>query len=183
MRPQKSTGSSFFYSKLSQEERKAFLEASNLISSAKEALLPLAERHGIKLDEILSLAKDQVFFPNTIFTRKLTCLESVVKHLKEKGLSLRRIAELIGRDERNVWNIAKQAAKKHPKQFAPGDARFWIPASVIADTPLSALECVVVHLKDEFSLTYHEIAALMERDDRTIWTVVQRARRKNAKKA
>ena len=172
-----------FYSRLSREEQSAFRDASLKFEEIKEALSPLASKHGIGVLELLSFVKDHAFFPNTIFSRKLTVLESVVKHLKEKGLALRRISQLIGRDERNIWNISMQAARKHPRPFAPGDARFWIPVSVIADTPLSALECVVCHLKEEFPLTYHEIAVLMERDDRTIWTVYQRARRKNAKRA
>ena len=40
------------------------------------------------------------------------------------------------------------------------------------------MESVVFYMKDSLSMTYHEIAAALNRDDRTIWTVYNRAKKK-----
>jgi DNA-directed RNA polymerase specialized sigma24 family protein len=56
-----------------------------------------------------------------------------------------------------------------------------IPSNIFIDRSISVLEAIVKYLKEKKGLTYHEIAVLLNRDDRTIWTVYQRARKKNAK--
>lgn len=53
-----------------------------------------------------------------------------------------------------------------------------IPSFIFKDRSLAALEAVVVYLKDSQGLTYSQIARLLNRDDRTIWTTYQRAKKK-----
>jgi len=53
-----------------------------------------------------------------------------------------------------------------------------IPSSVFQNRNLSVLEAMVVYLKEDKSLKYSEIAKLLNRDDRTIWTVYNRAKKK-----
>jgi len=184
---------SSFYFKLSEDEKNIFRKSTNfilpekkvftyedLIKFAKELLLPIKEKYNISFEELFRLIKEQLLFPAGIFNEKLTVLEAVVKYLKEeKELSLSKISDVIGRDERNIWHVCNQAKKKYPERFSVKNARFWIPASIFADAKLSALESVVVYLKEEFLLNYHEIAVLLKRNDRTIWTVYQRARKKD----
>ena len=187
---------SSFYFKLSEDEKNIFRKSTNfvlpekkvftyddLIKFAKELLLPIKEKYNISFEELFRLIKEQLLFPAEIFNEKLTVLEAVVKYLKEeKGLSLSKISDIIGRDERNIWHVYNQAKKKYPAKFSVKEARFWIPASIFADAKLSALESIVVYLKEEFLLNYHEIGVLLKRDDRTIWTVYQRARKKDGKR-
>jgi len=45
---------------------------------------------------------------------------------------------------------------------------------------LSVLEVMVEYLKEKEGLSYHEIASLTNRDDRTIWTVYHRAKIKRS---
>jgi hypothetical protein len=52
-----------------------------------------------------------------------------------------------------------------------------IPASILSGEQ-SPLEAVVMYLKIEQSLSFSEIAALLDRDDRTIWTTFNNAKRK-----
>ena len=186
-----------FYSKLSEDEKKLFRKSANLIlpekriltfndliqfEKAKELLLPIKKKYKIRLDKLLTIIKEQVFFSVSVLNKKLTILESVVKYLKEeKEFSLRKISEVIGRDERNIWHIYNRTRKKYPKRFVIKKTKFWIPVTIFSDKKLSALEVIVSYLKEEFSLTYHEIALLLKRDDRTIWTVYQRAIKKNVK--
>jgi len=56
-----------------------------------------------------------------------------------------------------------------------------IPISVLSDRSLATLEAVVVYMKDTLNLTYHQIAELLNRDDRTIWTCYNRAAKKRGK--
>jgi hypothetical protein len=100
---------------------------------------------------------------------------------EEKNISLAKISRLINRDERNIWHIYDQAKKKYSEKFIIQDVKFWIPVSIFSDPKFSALESVVSHLKDQFNFTYHEIAVLLSRNDRTIWTVYSRARKKYVK--
>jgi hypothetical protein len=53
-----------------------------------------------------------------------------------------------------------------------------IPTFVFKDRDLAALEAVVVYLKDSLGYNYAQIAKLLNRDDRTIWTTYKRAKQK-----
>ncbi len=44
------------------------------------------------------------------------------------------------------------------------------------------MESVVFYMKDSLNMTYHEIALSLNRDDRTIWTVYNRASKKRGEK-
>ena len=172
-----------------EKEKKHYSPLSQLkpeeigrIEQVKELLLPIQEKYSLTHDEITGLLKEETAFPLSILNQKLTILESIVKYLKEeKKCSLREISHLINRDERNIWHIYDQARRKHAERFILKKEAFWIPLSIFSKTRLSALEALVAYLKEEFSLNYHEIALLLKRDDRTVWTVYQRARKKNVK--
>ena len=53
-----------------------------------------------------------------------------------------------------------------------------IPTSIFKTRELSILESLVVHLKDDKNMTYAQIARLLNRDDRTVWTAYQRSLKK-----
>jgi len=53
-----------------------------------------------------------------------------------------------------------------------------IPTFVFRDRSLSVLEVMTEYLKDVKKLSYHQIAVLLNRNDRTIWTVYRRAKLK-----
>ena len=52
------------------------------------------------------------------------------------------------------------------------------PSSVFKDRSLSVLEALSEYLRDKKDLSYSEIAQLLNRDDRTIWTYYKRAKKK-----
>ncbi len=169
----KSENSTFSYSALSKEEK-------SLIEKAKEFLTPITEKYNLDLATLFQSIPDSI--PVSIFISQLTILESIVKYLKEeKNLSLSTIAEFLNRDERNIWHIYNNAKRKYPQKFVIKTGKIVIPLSVFSGTKLSALETIVTYLKENSSLTYHEIAVLINRDERTVWTVYQRARKKNVK--
>ena len=55
----------------------------------------------------------------------------------------------------------------------------YLPADIFIKE-LSALESICVYLKDQKQLTYHQIAELLGRNDRTIWTTYNKAKQKHA---
>ena len=57
-----------------------------------------------------------------------------------------------------------------------------IPAKLFGDSGLTALETISKYLKEECHLTYHQIANILQRDDRTIWSSYNNARKKQKTK-
>lgn len=128
----------------------------------------------LKLTEVLALLDDK--FPLSIINKKLTILESVVKYLKEnKGYSLHKISEILNRNEKNIWHAYHSAVKKFPSKLKVVSNSICVPLDIFSKS-LSPLENLVLHLHATNSL--HEIAVLLNRNDRTIWTTYTRARRK-----
>ena len=53
-----------------------------------------------------------------------------------------------------------------------------VPSFIFKDRSLSVLEAMVEYLKDVKKFSYHEIALMLNRDDRTMWTVYSRVKEK-----
>ncbi len=53
-----------------------------------------------------------------------------------------------------------------------------IPVEVLRDRELSVMEAIVCYLKEDQGLTYSQIATMLNRDDRTVWTMYHRATKK-----
>jgi DNA-directed RNA polymerase specialized sigma24 family protein len=53
-----------------------------------------------------------------------------------------------------------------------------IPVSVFKKPKLTPFEAMVTYLKEEKNLNYREIGKLLKRDERNIWTVYNRAKKK-----
>ncbi len=70
-------------------------------------------------------------------------------------------------------------ARKRKKEGSEGFIS--IPTSIFQDRELSVLEAIAEYLKEKKGMRYSEIAKLLNRDDRTIWTAYQRAKVKRKK--
>lgn len=120
--------------------------------------------------------------PVSLFTdRSLSVLEVLVEYLKDElHYSYHEIAVLINRDDRTIWTVYSRVKKKREKIKRPKlkKAEIFIPLDILFDRSLSVLEVLVRYLKEELHLTYHEIAVLLNRNDRTIWTVYNRVQKK-----
>ena len=119
--------------------------------------------------------------PINIFTDTISPLEAIVKFLKEnKGLKLVDIAKLTGRDQRAIGVTYRAAVKKMPEPYMIDDVKYTIPANMLQDKKLSVAEHIVKQLKETYQLNYHEVAMLVKRDDRTVWTLYNRAMKKSS---
>ncbi|MEA3430105.1 MAG: hypothetical protein U9R08_02430 [Nanoarchaeota archaeon] len=126
-----------------------------------------------------------VRIPVSLFVdRSLSVLEVLVEYLKEEmHYTYHEIAVMTNRDDRTIWTVYNRAQKKRLKTSKPvlQKSEVFIPLSVLLDRALSVLEVLVEYLKEKLHLTYHEIAVLTNRNDRTIWTVYNRGQKKRNK--
>lgn len=53
-----------------------------------------------------------------------------------------------------------------------------IPLGMFKNRELAPLESITEFLKEKAGLSFHEIALLLNRDDRTVWTCYNRASKK-----
>ena len=103
----------------------------------------------------------------------------ITKYMKEEfGLNYRQIASILNRDERTIWGAYNSSKKDSCQRFFINHSKFYVPITIFKDRSLSVLETLTEYLKDTFNLRYCEIASLLGRDDRTIWTVYHRAKKK-----
>jgi len=144
----------------------------------------IAQEKGISSDEIIRLIvkekKPKAFeIPVCIFNDKLSALETIVKYFKENiGLKYSEIAKLLNRNDRTIWTTYLNSKKKYSKEFVVKDNKYFIPALIISNRSLSVLESIVYYLKDNCNLKYSQIALMLCRDQRTVWTVYNRKRKK-----
>ena len=144
---------------------------------------------GLSPEQILRLVnqslkvhvKEEIKVPISVFKNDyLSSLENIVKYLRENLLlSFKQIGALTNRNEIALAVTYRNAKKKLAEKFVVTDiSPYSIPPSILKDRNISVLENIASYLKDTFGLNYHSIAVLLNRDDRTIWTVYQRAKKK-----
>jgi hypothetical protein len=143
---------------------------------------------GLTSEEIINLAqkileipaKEEVEIPVSVFNNDyLSSLETIVKYLRENlGLSYKEIALFTNRNPIVLAVTYRNAKRKLQAKLAEKISPYSIPVKILHNRKLSVLENLVSYLKDNFSLSYHNIALLLNRDDRTIWTVYHRSKNK-----
>lgn len=119
--------------------------------------------------------------PLSAFNDTLTPLETVVVYLKDNYLlNYKKIADLTGRDQRGIGITYRRAKDKG--NVSPGYAKVFFPTEKLQDRTLSPAEHLVTFLKYERSLTLAEIGRQTGKDERTIWTMLNRAEKKEGLK-
>ena len=142
----------------------------------------LKQMHEVTEQEIL--ARKEAGIPVGIFANDyLSSLEAIVKYLKEElKLKFSKIAKLLNRSSKTIWATYHNAVKKMPFSFGPISKDILIPVSAIANRSFSTLESVVGFIKD-IDYSNHEIGVMLHLDDRTIWTVYDRVKKKRGMKS
>ena len=108
----------------------------------------------------------------------LSSLEAIVKYLKEElNLKFSKIAKLLNRSNKTIWATYHNAVKKMPFSFGSISRDIMIPVSAISNRSFSTLESVVSFIK-EFDYSNHDVGVMLHLDDRTIWTVYDRVKKK-----
>lgn len=124
----------------------------------------------------MKLDFEEIVVPSSIFNRKLSVFEAVVRYLRDNlSLGNKTIAGFLGKSDKSIWQAYNNSFKKHKGKLNVKISLF-IPISKFRGK--SVLSSVVRYLRDSCGLTYHEIAVMLKRDDRTIWTVYNRRKGK-----
>ncbi len=133
------------------------------------------------VDLFYKLKEKEILIPVSIFNDNLSCFETIVKYLRENlNLSNKQISLLIKRSDKTIYQTYKSASEKFSGKLKSNDSEYYVPLLNLANRKLSVLENIVKFLHDCYDLSYSNIAKLLHRDPRTVWTVYQRTKKKNA---
>ncbi len=104
-------------------------------------------------------------------------------------MSYHEIAQILNRNDRTIWTAYKKATEKQPEPINLEKTLITlptiklekifivIPVSIFENKKLTVLESIIIYLKRE-GLKYSEIAKLLNRDQRNIWTIYSKAIKK-----
>lgn len=150
----------------------------------KEELERLHREHNISIKDILSyLQKPRNEIPLSIFSKKLSSLETITKYLREnQKLNFVKIAELTSRNQKALCRTYHNALKKQKEPFKLTESEFYFPVYILKNRNLSVLEVIVTYLKEKLNLSLIKISSLLKRDPSTIWTIHNRALKKKNEK-
>lgn len=162
--------------------KKISKEDELIFERLKELVGVIRSKYNLSTKDIVYLTDEkEILIPVSIFTKKLSSLESICKYLREElNLSYHKIGLFLNRNERNIWHTYNNSRKKYSDKLKILPSKYFLPISIFQNK-LSILENIVLYLKDELKLSNHLIATLLKRDDRTIWTMYQRGRKKTKK--
>ncbi len=163
----------------SEKELKLVKEAINKIS--KEDLVRfILDNKKISKEELLNLMQQSLEqVPLSIFTTKLHPLEAITRFMKEKAR--KRTNEIACILNKRPSSISEAYKNSRTKKFKIKKTGIFIPLSEFKSNPkLSILEVVVQYLRNK-NLKFTEIAELLKRNPKTIWTVYNRAKKKNVR--
>jgi len=142
------------------------------------------KKYSLSKKDLLKILKDRRDVDNSIplsilRTFKLSSLESIVKFLREnRELSYVVIGKLLSRNPKTLAVTYAVARRKMSEPFDDSTNEDIIRIPFIAFTrKLSILECICVYLKSQ-NHSYAEISRMINKDQRTIWTVCHRAESK-----
>ena len=137
----------------------------------------LKNLHDVSESEILG--KKEISIPIGIFSNDaLSCLEAIVKYMKENlRMRFSKIAKSLNRSSKTIWATYFKASKKMASSFDEISRHIMIPVSAISNRSYSTLESVVGFVK-YLDYSNHEVAEMLHLDDRTIWTVWDKVKKK-----
>jgi len=162
--------------KLTDELREEYSKEKETI--IKQLIKAVYEEYSVKRKDVLSLIRKEINIPITIFSKELGALESLVKYMKENlNMNYHEIAKELNRDERTIWTAYKKAKEKQKEPIKIKETDISIPLSIFKDRKLTILESIIIYLKEK-EMKYSEIAELIDRDQRNIWTIYSKARKK-----
>ncbi len=149
-----------------------------LVRRVSDILFSLnAEEKKDVLKEVLSVKEEGI--PISAFKARLSCLEIVVKYLKENmDMSFKEISELLNRRLSTLYNTYNNSKIKFKSSLNVFDKSIVIPLSIFSDRNYSMLESLVAYLVNEgYSLV--KISSLLGKKYNTIKTVYRRHKIKN----
>lgn len=149
----------------------------------------LQTRYGIEHKDILILIKEKErqkkeqeshYVPVSLFAKTpLSSLELITRFLRDiKKLKFTEMEKILGRDQRVLSTTYRNAKKKFPSEIQITATKYYVPCHLLQNKQFSVLENIVLYLNQAYHLSNAEIAILLNKDPRTIWTVLDRIKKK-----
>jgi DNA-directed RNA polymerase specialized sigma24 family protein len=161
---------------LTDELRREYSKEKETIIN--QLIKAVKEEYKVSRRDVLSLIRKEMEIPINAFSKELGALESIVKYMKENlNMKYNEIAKELGRDERTIWTSYKKASEKMKKPLEIKKTELMLPISIFENKNLTVLESIIIYLKEK-GFKFSEIAKLLERDQRNIWTIYSRAIKK-----
>ncbi len=162
------------------------IKDSIVMSAVTEVISSLTPDQKAVILELLAKEKQQErsataqHVPVSIFsTKSISGLEAISKYLKdEANLEFKKIGEILNRNEVTIRTSYKRAVKKLPEKLDLSNYSLVIPIRLFRDRNNSVLEVIVAHLHDHYDISFKEIARLLCRNYKTVWTVYSKSRKK-----
>ena len=157
------------------------MDKKEAVEELKKVIHEYRVQHGINRYELVDLVMGEEVLedviPVCIFDKRISCFEAIVKYLRDnKSLSLNDIASLINRSKSTVATTYANAKRKMSIRFDVKSSEHDLPISILADRKFSVNEVLIKYLREKSCLRFSEIGKLIERDQRTVWTVYNRAK-------
>jgi len=89
-----------------------YKEISDLLQRNERTIWVAYNKAKQKQPETIKIEQEKILIPISIFNKKLTILESIILFLKSRQMKYIEIANLLNRDQRNIWTIYSRAIKK-----------------------------------------------------------------------
>lgn len=122
---------------------------------------------------LINLPKESI--PVSIFKSDLPPLEAIALYLK-KSFEIKEISSILNRSQKTIWTTLKNASRKKASLDESGIIR--VPINIFAERKLSVLENLTKYLRETKNLKLINIANITGKDRRLIWTVYNRAKKK-----
>ncbi|MGV8141366.1 MAG: hypothetical protein ACP5NW_02910 [Candidatus Woesearchaeota archaeon] len=154
----------------------------------KLSLNVIEKKHNISREELLQIVEEVLSaiesrrdttesIPVTILKfSRLSSLETIVKFLREnRNMSYSSIGKNLSRNPKTLAVTYAVAHRKMPESFSKRleNDTHRIPFTAFSGR-LSILECICTYLKSR-NHSYADIARMIGKDQRTVWTVCKRA--------
>ena len=129
---------------------------------------------------------ESMIIPISIFKNNLSPLETLVRYLKDiLGFTCFQMCIALKRSETTIRTTYNNSLKKLDKIVLNIESQnniSFIPLKIYSYRELSVLENLCMYLYSR-NMTYSKISKKVNRNEKTVWTVISRAKRKlNEKK-
>jgi len=126
---------------------------------------------------------DKSKIPLEIFSSNLGALEALVKYLRENlNFKYKYINEISNKSIGALGKTYASASLKQKEKFVIKDFKNSIDIEILFAEGFTVLANIILFLRDSKAMKFSEIAALLSRNVKSVWTVYHNAKEKKNKK-
>lgn len=150
--------------------------AENVVHQLASVLSTMRIQQTLSEKKFVALLRKEVVIPCSIFSEQLSSLETIVIYLRDYlHLKNKDVADVLNRDCRAVSRTYGVGKRKQTLSFSITNFSSSFPVRILASRKNSVLETLVMYLNKQQKKSLHDIANILHRDYKTIWTVRMRA--------